>query len=222
MGDSICDRMMKEHEKFLKTHTVIHACSHKPKTPYQLDLEVKDRKPDIVPKVGDKVKIKSREWYEKWKDEQGDVDGIGTHRFVLEMSKYCGKVFNVNRVIHSWFTLEDASFGWIMPMFEEVYPQESSKDEKIAKGFDSLALEKQLRATSAIPTINPIQGIGIATDWRKFISDSSDATVLHRRVEPDIPGIEKRIEEFRSILELKKEPELQTIKKHRFIKLENL
>ena len=31
------------------------------KSPYQLDLEVKDRKPGIVPKVGDEVKIKSRE-----------------------------------------------------------------------------------------------------------------------------------------------------------------
>ena len=27
------------------------------KTPYQLDLEVKDRKPSIIPKVGDRVKI---------------------------------------------------------------------------------------------------------------------------------------------------------------------
>lgn len=48
------------------------------KTPYQLDLEVKDRKPDIVPKVGDKVKIKSREWYEKWKNAFGRVRFSGT------------------------------------------------------------------------------------------------------------------------------------------------
>lgn len=51
------------------------------KTPYQLDLEIKDRKPDIVPKVGDKVKIKSREWYEKWRDKDGEVTRLGTHVF---------------------------------------------------------------------------------------------------------------------------------------------
>ena len=201
------------------------------KTPYQLDLEVKDRKPDIVPKVGDKVKIKSRDWYEKWKASTGYVPV--PYSFTESMAKHCGRVLTVKEVKlgsqGELFKLEEGEKGknWSLEMFEEVYPQESSKVVECAKAFESLgvnasALERQLTAASAIPAINPIQGIGIATDWRKFISDNSDATVLHRRVEPDIPGIEKRIEEFRSILELNKEPELQTIKKHRFIKLENL
>lgn len=196
------------------------------KTPYQLDLDIKDRKPDIVPKVGDKVKIKSREWYEKWKDEEGNIDGIGTHGFLLEMSKYCGKVFKVNNKIFSVFTLEDARFGWIMSMFEEVYPQESSKEEKCTKGLYSSsisasALEKQLTATSAIPAINPVQGIGIATDWSKLDSDTSAIITL-----PDNRGrvafTQAETELLRDRWLPKKEPELQTIKKHRFIKLENL
>lgn len=226
MGDSICDIMMKEHEKFFKTHTVIHACSHKPKTPFQLDLEVEDRKPDIVPKVGDKVRIKSRAWYEKWKDENGIVDVPYT--FVEKMSMYCGKIMTIRSVFSGFYLQEDdGAYTWSSDMFEEVYPQESSKEVKCSKAFESLgvnanALERQLTATSAIPAINPVQGIGIPTDWSKLVSGTETETVLHRRVEPDIPGIEKRIEEFRSILELNKEPELQTIKKHRFIKLENL
>ena len=201
------------------------------KTPYQLDLEVKDRKPDIVPKVGDKVKIKSREWYEKWKEQTGSVPVL--YSFTEAMAKHCGRVLTVKEVSFGSrdrrFRLEEdeKEKTWSLEMFEEVYPQESSKVVGCAKAFEALgvnasALEKQLRATSAIPTINPIQGIGIPTDWSKLVSGTETETVLHRRVEPDIPGIEKRIEEFRSILELNKEPELQTIKKHRFIKLENL
>lgn len=191
------------------------------KTPYQLDLEVKDRKPDLVPKVGDKVKIKSREWYEKWKDEEGNIDGIGTHDFLLEMSKYCGKVFKVKNKIFSVFTLEDARFGWIMSMFEEVYPKESSKEEKFAKALYSSsistsALETQLTGTSAIPAINSVQGIGIATDWSKLVSDTAARITLPQQNLFCSPGFY-----CQSLLE-KEEPELQTIKRHRFIKLEKL
>jgi len=191
------------------------------KTPYQLDLEVKDRKPDIVPKVGDKVKIKSREWYEKWKNEEGNIDGIGSHSFLSGMSKYCGKVFKVKDVICSWFSLEDARFGWIMSMFEEVYPQESSKEEKCTKGLYSSsisasALNTQLTGTSAIPALNSVQGIGIATDWSKLVSDTAVRITSPQQNLFCAPGFY-----CQSLLE-KEEPELQTIKKHRFIKLEKL
>lgn len=225
MGDSICDRLMKEHEKFLKTHTVIHVCSHKPKTPYQLDLEVKDRKPDIVPKVGDKVKIKSREWYEIWKDSEWDVQVL--YRFTEGMAKHCGRVLTVKGVnlgSRDWlFKLEEdeKEMNWSLEMFEEVYPQELSKEEKCAKAFESLktstrALEDTLKATSAIPAINPVQGIGIATDWSKLVSDTAARITLPQQNLFCAPGFY-----CQSLLE-KEEPELQTIKKHRFIKLEKL
>ncbi|MBQ4588975.1 MAG: hypothetical protein IJA95_06790 [Bacteroidaceae bacterium] len=207
------------HEDMIKAHHLFTATTKK--TPYQLDLEVKDRKPDIVPKVGDKVKIKSREWYEKWRNEEGNIVGIGTHSFLAEMSKFCGKVFNVEREIYSWFTLKDARFGWIMSMFEEVYPQESSKEEKCAKGLYSSsnsasALAKQLTGTSAIPAFNSVQGIEIATDWSKLVSDTAARITLPQQNLFCSPGFY-----CQSLLE-KEEPELQTIKKHRFIKLENL
>lgn len=207
------------HDDMIKAHHLFTATAKK--TPYQLDLEVKDRKPDIVPKVGDKVKIKSREWYEKWKDEKGNIDGIGTHSFLSSMSKYCGKVFKVKNAILSMFTLEDARFSWIMSMFEEVYPQESSKEEKCTKAseplvFNASALEKSLVASSAIPAINPVQGIGIATDWSKLVSDTAARITLPQQNLFCAPGFY-----CQSLLE-KEEPELQTIKKHRFIKLEKL
>ena len=196
------------------------------KTPYQLDLEVKDRKPDIVPKVGDKVKIKSLEWYEKWKDSEGDVSFYGTGCcFVPNMANLCGRIFSVDSVINfigeNRYCLGFRSYYFVSEMFEEVYPQESSKEEKCTKAFESLktstrALEDTLKATSAIPAINSVQGIGVATDWSKLVSDTAARITLPQQNLFCAPGFY-----CQSLLE-KEEPELQTIKKHRFIKLEKL
>ena len=232
MGDSICDIMMKEHEKFLKTHTVIHACSHKPKTPYQLDLEVKDRKPDIVPKVGDKVKIKSREWYEKWKDDYGNVTlkpliywGNG------DWVKHLGRIYSVKSIHKDCFFLNDCpAYVWTMNMFEEVFPQESLKEERYVKTFDSSsinasALGKQLAAASFIPEINPKRGPIFSYDLGtlsrqvaniKAWTDTSPRTNLPQNCFGRTSAVVHQ-DFFK-----KEEPELQTIKKHRFIKLEKL
>lgn len=48
-------------------------------------------------RVGDKVHIKSREWYEKNKNSYGNVDGAET--FVPAMVEYCGNVYEIVRVI---------------------------------------------------------------------------------------------------------------------------
>ena len=122
MGDSLCDMFLKEHEKYLPVHGMIQASTAKPKTPYQLDLEVKDRKPSIIPKVGDRVKIKSWEWYEKWKDGRGYVN-VPEH-FTPTMSEFCGKVLTVEESQHGLFRMkEDKSKWYFSPeMFEEVYP----------------------------------------------------------------------------------------------------
>lgn len=216
------------HEDMIKAHHLFTATAKK--TPYQLDLEVKDRTPVIVPKVGDKVKIKSREWYEKWKDEEGNINGIGTHSFLLEMSKYCGKVFKVKNKIFSAFTLEDARCGWIMSMFEEVYPQELLKEEKCTKGLYSSsisasALGTQLTGTSDIPPLNAVQGTGFPYElgtlsWQgaglEVWPDTSPRTNLPQICFGRISAVVHQ--DFLK----KEEPELQTIKKHRFIKLEKL
>ena len=94
------------------------------KTPYQLDLEVKDRKPSIIPKVGDMVKIKSREWYEKW-SKDNPFDSVDVRfGFANYMSGYCGHVMTVSKVLDDKFYLkEDQGFwGYSLEMFEEVYP----------------------------------------------------------------------------------------------------
>lgn len=222
------------HEELLKAHLSFTAIATAKKNPYQLDLEVKDRKPDIVPKVGDKVEIKSREWYEKWKNSGGDVPV--SYYFTKSMAKHCGRVLTVKEVklgSQGWlFKLEEDENGknWSLEMFEEVYPQESSKEEKCAKGLYSSsisasALGTQLTSTSAIPALNAVQGLGNSYDLGTLSRqgagleawpDTSPRTNLPQNCFGRISAVVHQ--DF-----LKKdEPELQTIKKHRFIKLENL
>lgn len=135
MGDSLSDMFLKEHEKYLPVHAMIQASAAKPKTPYQLDLEVKDRKPSIIPKVGDRVKIKSREWYEKWsKDNPFDSVGV-PFGFIPDMSKYCGHVMTVSKVLDDKFHLKESQEYWIysLEMFEEVYPAQEQLSSKFPK-----------------------------------------------------------------------------------------
>lgn len=101
------------------------------KTPYQLDLEVKDRKPSIIPKVGDRVKIKSLWWYEKWKNPRGIVDVH--HSFVEEMSMYCGRIFEVEIDSEYGFRLKGVGYSWSLEMFEEVYPVQEQLSSKFPK-----------------------------------------------------------------------------------------
>lgn len=54
-------------------------------------------------KVGDRVKIKSLEWYNKNKDVNGNVQKDNDYRFIEPMSKYCGMkgvIVAVNNSLH--------------------------------------------------------------------------------------------------------------------------
>lgn len=145
MGDSFYDMFLKEHEKYFPVHAMMQASAAKPKTPYQLDLETKDRKPNIVPKVGDRVKIKSREWYEKWRTFIPIEHVNVMYSFNSEMAPFCGKVLTVRRIDGNYFFLrnEETNVYWTfsLEMFEEVYPvqeQLSSKFPRIDLNSPSL------------------------------------------------------------------------------------
>lgn len=136
MDDSICDMPLKVHEKYFPVQDMIQGSAAKPKTPYQLDLEVKDRKPDIVPKVGDMVKIKSREWYEKWKNEDEYVSFPSLlYFFAKEMKEYCGKIVTISDEVRSGFKVreDDKSYAWHPEFFEEVYPVQEQLSSKFPR-----------------------------------------------------------------------------------------
>ena len=133
MNDSFSDMFLKEHEKYFPIHTMIQTSTVKPKTPYQLDLEIKDRKPSIIPKVGDMVKIKSREWYERWKDGSNYVNV--PESFVPPMAEFCGKVLTVEEFRVGRFKMKEDERKWAfsLEMFEEVYPVQEQLSSKFPK-----------------------------------------------------------------------------------------
>ena len=70
-------------------------------------------------KVGDKVKIKSLDWYNSNKDALGNID-CGKYSFIDEMVMYCGKTLTVECVhLDSYDFIEDLyRFVWTDDMIE--------------------------------------------------------------------------------------------------------
>lgn len=75
-------------------------------------------------KVGDKVRIKSKEWYEENKDESGEIDSCG---FTEMMRHYCGQVATiVDMDNYSYLIdLDNGSYSWCDGIFEDDEPQVS-------------------------------------------------------------------------------------------------
>ena len=115
----------------------------------ELDLEVMDRKPPITPKVGDWVKVKSKEWYEKWKDSNETVPV--RFAFVEEMKEHCGRIYRINAIPSiEHFYIDELRYTWSMEMFEQVYPQEEYTVHKTTFGEIVVPISKGPTAMEAI------------------------------------------------------------------------
>lgn len=94
-------------------------------------------------KVGDKVIVKSLDWYNENKDAYGNVNVPCC--FVRAMSKFCGKVVTIRRVNDMSYSIEETySFSWSDEMFEglaeEMYAYLKTKDIKdLPKDFAECA-----------------------------------------------------------------------------------
>ena len=202
MGDSLCDMFLKEYEKYLPVHAVMQASASKPKTPYQLDLEVKDRKPSIIPKVGDRVKIKSREWYEKW-SKDAPFDSVDVrHGFVPDMSCYCGRIMTVLKVLGDKFRLEEDSESWnySLEMFEEVFPVQ----EQLSSKFPRIDL------SSTLPLETPSQ-------------ENKGELIVHQvDFGSMIEEAAKRLSAYTLVKGLDAKPKLKQVKTTHLIKLKKL
>ena len=86
-------------------------------------------------KVGDKVRIKSLEWYNEIKDESDDIECSNNIWFYREMSKFCGKVMTISHVRADHYTMvEDLVGYWTDEMIECKVEEETKPEPKFKVG----------------------------------------------------------------------------------------
>lgn len=78
-------------------------------------------------KVGDKVRIKSIDWYNQNKDEDGNIDVSHDFTFYADRSKYCGKVFTIDEVFDNCYTVKEDNheYYWADEMIEGLVEEET-------------------------------------------------------------------------------------------------
>lgn len=71
-------------------------------------------------KIGDKVKIKSLDWYNDNRDYYGNVE-CGFYYFTEEMTKYCGKILTIGEIYRNDYELQEGeNFIWTDDMFDSI------------------------------------------------------------------------------------------------------
>lgn len=95
-------------------------------------------------KVGDKVRIKSLDWYNENKDKDGFVD-FSTSVFVPGMSQFCGKIVTIEDVFEEEddvvYCMEGIDYDWTNEMFEGLVEEEAKPKFKVG---DKIKLKSTL------------------------------------------------------------------------------
>ena len=106
-------------------------------------------------KVGDKVKIKNLDWYNENKSKTGFISFNGVN-FMPEMSRYCGEILTINRVVEVFgqYLMSECGFLWTDEMIEclverhgKTYPYKIG-DRVILKGNNRCATITDLKYNS--------------------------------------------------------------------------
>ncbi len=99
-------------------------------------------------KVGDKVRVKSLEWYNKNKDEYGEII-MDTHIFTTFMAKHCGSIVTIDFVCLDSYNIkeDDGLNGWTDDMFEGLVERELNEPQ------DN---EQTLNAVDDVDCVKPV------------------------------------------------------------------
>lgn len=92
-------------------------------------------------KAGDRVRIKSLDWYNENKDETDDIECSNGIWFYREMSKFCGKVMTISHVRADHYTMvEDLIEYWTDEMIEGLVKEETKPNiiEEAKTYWDSI------------------------------------------------------------------------------------
>ncbi len=99
-------------------------------------------------KVGDKVRIKSIDWYNKNKNNNGDIRSIdiGYAYFTRSMSQYCGKVaVIVKKDTAYWYEIDidNNANGWTDDMFEDMSVEIATENKLKHKVGDVIKIKSK-------------------------------------------------------------------------------
>ena len=110
-------------------------------------------------KVGDKVRIKSLDWYNENKDEYGFVD-FSTSVFVPGMSQFCGKIVTIEDVFEEEddvvYCMEGIDYDWTNEMIECKVEEECPQDfiEKYCKSCGTQRCDRTKEFLDGCPYYN--------------------------------------------------------------------
>ena len=107
-------------------------------------------------KVGDKVRVKSLEWYDNNYDDGGFT--VDSNWFDADMSVFCGKVANVKSVSHDFYELDidGGSWFWYDWMLED---EPTVSDQLKEKRFKAACFAMQGVIASGIYSLNDTDSI---------------------------------------------------------------
>ena len=108
-------------------------------------------------KVGDKVKIKSLDWYNENKDETDDIECFNNIWFYKEMSKFCGKVMTISHIRADHYTMvEDLVGYWTDEMIECKVEDECPQDfiEKYCRSCGTQRCDRTKEYLNGCPYYN--------------------------------------------------------------------
>ena len=105
---------------------------------------------DMKYKVGDRVQIKSLDWYNENKDEYGQVD-CGSRFFFAEMSDWCGKIATIKEICKTnCYRLEECYLDWTDEMIEGLVEDEFDLIPKFGEYSDNEPLDIPIMTTEFV------------------------------------------------------------------------
>lgn len=136
-------------------------------------------------KPGDRVRIKSLDWYNKNKDEDGDVD-CGTQNFVDSMKSYCGQILTIKGMGTNYsYSMLDKPFWWTDEMIEGL-----ADEENVSESIDNTAdlLPKYVKTTR---DMNTEQTELVITEEYEYVDDMGNVidtkNIIIRKKKPKYP-----------------------------------
>ena len=137
-------------------------------------------------KAGDRVKVKSQDWYKFNSNDDGEVD-CGKHVFSSLMLEFCGKVVTITGANNNEYDIEEDSgyFFWTDDMFEGL-----ADEENVLESIDKTAdlLPKYVKTTRDMNTEQTELDI---TEEYEYVDDMGNVIdtkkIIIRKKKPKYP-----------------------------------